>query len=132
MSATLEIRGLAELQEALRQLPDYLGSHGAAIVEQHGREAQAAIIAAYPKGPTGNLKQGVKLIVKHTGVHGATVQVRSSAHHAWLWEHGRSRWGQISDPPAPVFIPVMERTRRSMYTQLAALMRNAGLTVVQG
>jgi hypothetical protein len=131
MSATLEIRGLDEFKAQLLNLPAYLGSQAAPIVVQHGREAEAAIVAAYP-AVTGNLKRGVKLTVLNSGSHGATVKVRSGAPHAWLYEHGRCRWGSVTTPPAFVFIPTMERTRRAMYHQLATLMRNAGLTVSEG
>jgi uncharacterized protein YwbE len=131
MSATLEIRGLQELKAALMNLPEYLGHQAAPMVVQHGREAQMAIVAQYPE-VTGNLKRGVKMTVLTSGPHGASVRVASTAPHAWLYEHGRCRWGAVSDPPAFVLIPTMERTRRGLYTQLAALMRNAGLGVTEG
>jgi len=131
MSATLELRGLQEFKAALMELPTYLGARAAPMVVQHGREAQAAIVAAYPE-VTGNLRRGVRLTVLASGPHGASVRVASTAPHAWLYEHGRCRWGQVSNPPAFVLIPTMERTRRALYAQLGALMRNAGLTVSEG
>ena len=88
--------------------------------------AQAEIVGAYPE-VTGNLKRGVKVTVEAIGPHGVAAKVRSSAPHAWLYEHGRSRWGEISDPPAPVFIPTMMRTRRAMYGRLAQLLEQHGL-----
>ena len=61
--------------------------------------AQAEIAAAYPIGPEGrfdngkpikpgNLRRGVKVVVKEIGPYGVAAQVRSTAPHAWLFEHG--------------------------------------------
>jgi hypothetical protein len=129
MAAWFEFQGLNELIADLRHLPAELKGEATSIVMDRAIAAQADIVSQYPQGPTGNLKHGVKVLVRAIGPHGVSAQVRSSAPHAWLWEHGRCRWGEISDPPAPVFIPTMMRHRRAMYAQLAALLERHGLRV---
>lgn len=129
MSVSFELRGLQELQDALRELPTHLKGAATAIVVEAAHQAQAEIVGQYPQGPTGNLKHGVKVVIKALGPHGVSAQVRSTAPHAWLWEHGRCRWGEISDPPVPVFIPTMLRQRRAMEGQLVALLEAQGLDV---
>jgi hypothetical protein len=130
MSVSFEIRGLDQLIRDLQQLPTELKGDATTIVIDAAHKAQAEIVAAYP-AVTGNLKRGVKVGVEAIGPAGVSATVRSSAPHAWLYEHGRSRWGEISDPPAPVFIPTMMRTRRAMYGQLARLLEQHGLSVTE-
>jgi hypothetical protein len=130
MSVSFEIRGLDQLIRDLQQLPTELKGDATTIVIDAAHHAQAEIVAAYPH-VTGNLKRGVKVGVEAIGPAGVSATVRSSAPHAWLYEHGRSRWGEISDPPAPVFIPTMMRTRRAMYAQLARLLEQHGLDVTE-
>jgi len=132
MAAWFTIDGLNEFKVALQQLPAELKGGATTIVLEAAAHARDEIVAAYPQGPTGNLKKGVRMFVKNIGPFGVSAQVRSTAPHAWLYEHGRCRWGSVTTPPAFVFIPTMERTRRAMYHQLATLMRNAGLTVSEG
>ena len=130
MSVSFEIRGLDALIRDLQQLPTALKGDATTIVIDAAQKAHAEIVAAYPV-VTGNLQRGVKVTVEAIGPHGVSAKVRSSAPHAWLYEHGRSRWGQISDPPVPVFIPTLMRTRRAMYGQLAALLEQHGLDVTE-
>jgi hypothetical protein len=130
MSVAFEIRGLDQLVRELQQLPAELKGDATTIVIEAAHKAQAEIVGAYPE-VTGNLKRGVKVTVEAMGPHGVDAKVRSSAPHAWLYEHGRSRWGEISDPPVPVFIPTMMRTRRAMYAQLARLLEQHGLDVTE-
>jgi len=128
MSVSFELRGAKELADALRELPGHLKGGATSIVVEAAHKAQAEIVGSYPE-VTGNLKRGVKVVIKAIGPHGVSAQVRSSAPHAWLYEHGRCRWGAISDPPAPVFIPTMLRQRRAMDGHLVALLEAAGLDV---
>jgi hypothetical protein len=128
--SAFEIRGLDQLIRDLQQLPTELKGDATTIVIDAAHKAQAEIVAAYPV-VTGNLRRGVKVGVKVIGPEGVNAVVRSSAPHAWLYEHGRSRWGEVSDPPAPVFIPTMMRMRRAMYAQLARLLEQHGLDVTE-
>jgi hypothetical protein len=128
VSVSFELRGLEEFKAQLRQLPDDLKGGATGIVLDAAHRAEASIVSQYPE-VTGNLKRGVKVEVLAVGRYGVAAKVRSSAPHAWLYEHGRCRWGAVSDPPAPVFIPTMMRTRRQMNEQLADLMEQQGLDV---
>jgi hypothetical protein len=152
MSATLEIRGIQELKQALANLPSQLKGEATAIVLDSAHAAKDAIVAQYPIGPDGrfrkgkpitpgNLRKGVRVVVKEIGPFAVAAQVRSQAFHAHLWEFGTQArhyitqgrvWknvGSMPRPPTPVFIPTMIRYRRAMYAQLAALLERHGLTV---
>jgi hypothetical protein len=129
-SVTFELRNLNQFIVELRSLPAELKGDATTIVVDAAHKAQAEIVAAYPV-VTGNLRKGVKVTIAALGPAGVDAVVRSSAPHAWLYEHGRSRWGEISDPPAPVFIPTMMRMRRAMYARLAQLLEQHGLDVTE-
>jgi hypothetical protein len=134
--ATLTIQGIAELKDALGRLPDELKGQATGIVVEAAYGAQREIVAAYPQGPTGKLKKGVKVRVQEIGPYSVAAQVRSSAPHGWLYEHGtqprktKKGWnrGTMPDPP-DVFIPAMVRYRRAMYLKLAEILRATGLIV---
>ena len=148
MSATLEIRGIQELKLALANLPSQLKGEATAIVIDAAHAAKDAIVAQYPIGPPqirndkqyqgGNLKKGVRVVVKEIGPFAVAAQVRSTAPHAPLYEFGTTArhyithnrvWKNVGTmPPHPVFIPTMIRYRRAMYAQLAALLERHGLT----
>jgi hypothetical protein len=136
MPATLTIQGIAELKDALGRLPAELKGQATGIVVEAAYGAQAEIVAAYTKGPTGKLKKGVKVKVQEIGPYSVAAQVRSSAPHGWLYEYGtvarktKRGWNRGTMPNAPdVFIPAMIRYRRAMYLKLAELIRSTGLIV---
>jgi hypothetical protein len=136
MSAALTIRGIAELKDALGRLPTELKGQATQIVLDSAYAAQAEIVAAYPQGPTGKLKKGVKVRVQEIGPYSVAAQVRSSAPHGWLYEYGtqprktKRGWNRGTMPnPPDVFIPAMVRYRRAMYLKLAELIRSTGLIV---
>jgi hypothetical protein len=140
MNATLTITGIAEMKDALARLPAELRAKATGHVIEAAYAAQREVVAQYPIGPPhklrtnanykgGNLKKGVRVYIKEMSAFAVMAQVRSTAPHAWLWEHGRSRWGPIANPPQPVFIPTMIRHRRKLYQQIAEICRDAGLTV---
>ena len=136
MNAALTIRGIAELKDALGKLPTELKGQATGIVIEAAYSAQRDIVAAYPQGPTGKLKKGVKVTVQEIGPYSVAAQVRSSAPHGWLYEHGtqprktKRGWNRGTMPNAPdVFIPAMVRYRRAMYLKLAELIRSTGLIV---
>jgi hypothetical protein len=136
MSAALTIRGIAELKDALGRLPTELKGQATQIVLDSAYAAQAEIVAAYPQGPTGHLKKGVKVRVQEIGPYSVAAQVRSSAPHGWLYESGtrprktKRGWNRGTMPnPPDVFIPAMIRYRRAMYLKLADLIRSTGLIV---
>jgi len=128
----LEILGLDELREALRKLPPELVHEGAAIVHAHAAETARQVEASYPVA-TGNLKTHVVVDVE-TSASYATARVRSTAYHAWMYEHGtgdRSYNGQDRGrmPAAHTFIPIAIRRRALMVSALIELVERAGLTV---
>jgi len=139
VSVRIEMIGLDELREQLRRLPDDLALEAGAIVLTHAEDAQRRVQAAYPTGPTGNLKRGVTAIRQNEGRFGAKALVRSRAPHAWLFENGTTRprttrsganRGQMPAAPASQqAIPIFIRVRRNMVAALIQLVQRAGLTV---
>ena len=142
-NATLEIRGLAELKDALGKLPAELKAEATSIVMDTSYAAATEIAAQYPLGASGDLKKGVKVKVQEIGPFAVAAQVRSTAPHAWWFEHGheltkrretkthagRGIMFSKKGIPRPVFIPTMIRHRRAMYQKLAGLLRATGLQV---
>ena len=143
IQATLSIQGIAELKNALAQLPAELKGQATQIVLDTAYAAQADVISQYPQGATGNLKKGVKVTVKEVGPFAVAARIRSSAPHAWWHEYGhelthirktKKGWPRgimfsQKGIPRPVFIPTMVRHRRWMYQKLAALIASTGLIV---
>jgi len=142
MPAALRVFGIQELKIALTNLPTELKGPASKLVLDTAYAAAAEIEAAYPKGPTGNLKKGVKVRVLEFGPHAVAAQVRSTAPHAWWNEHGeklherttkqgtpRGRMFAKKGIPRPVFVPTMIRYRRAMYLKLAEIIKATGLDV---
>jgi hypothetical protein len=152
-SVALEIRGIAELKNALGKLPTELKGQATQIVLDTAYAAREDIASQYPIGPPdrfrkgvpitpGNLRKGVKVFPKEVGPFAVAAQVRSTSPHAWWHEHGselhhretKKGWSRGTmfgkkGPPRPVFVPTMIRYRRAMYQKLADLLRSTGLTV---
>jgi hypothetical protein len=136
IQAALSFQGIAELKDALGKLPEELKGKATGIVIEAAYGAQREIVAAYPQGPTGHLKKGVKVKVQEIGPYSVAAQVRSSAPHGWLYEYGtkarktKKGWNRGTMPnPPDVFIPAMVRYRRAMYLKLADIIRATGLIV---
>lgn len=143
MSVELRLTGILELKQALANLPAQLKGEATGIVMETAYAAADDIRNQYHQGPTGNLKKGVRVVVKEIGPVGVAAQVRSTAPHAPLYEFGTEArhyitasgkkhatgkmWGKR--PGTPVFIPTMIRYRRALYAKLAALIQSHGLTV---
>jgi len=151
--------GLDVLTAALRMLPVHLRDEATTIIHATATGAMEEIKAAYPHGPTGNLKRGVKVTVRASGSapggditpgmgveFGAAGIVKNSAKHAWLFEYGtqgRIRyvdtlpsgrvknfgWSRGAMPPGRVFIPIVVRRRREMYADLSDVVRKLGFEV---
>ena len=132
--ATVLWTGFDELREALRNLPDHLAAEGGAIVNAATDAFMAEVEAAYPVGPTGNLKRGLRKLQKSSGRYGVIYQVKNVAKHAWIFENGsqtrRSRSGNPSPmPPGHIFVPAAIRHRARMYRNLANMLEREGLLV---
>ena len=133
----LQMDGLSELRAALRRLPEELTAEADAIIQAQAGYAQQQIVAAYPQGPTGNLKHGVT-VNKESSRFGVRAIVRSRARHSHLFEFGtaprRTKKGanRGSMPKAPEserMIPIVVRRRRAMVQALIELVRKAGFSV---
>lgn len=130
----LHFDGLAELREALRNLPADMTGEATHLVEGAANGAAAEIKAGYPRR-TGHLIAGVTVSSFEHGRFSAGMIVKNTAKHAWLFENGtQARHTDLganrgSMPPGHVFIPVVIRKRRQMYEQLKDLVARQGLVV---
>jgi hypothetical protein len=132
VSSRIVWNGLAELREALRNLPAELTAEASHVVEGAANAAAADIKAAYPVR-TGNLRDHVFVSHRDKGRFSAGAVVKNTAKHAHLFEVGtQARHNSLganrgSMPPGNVFIPAMIKRRRVMYEQLKALLERHGL-----
>jgi len=129
----LRINGLAELREALKQLPPDLVREASVIVQAQAEAAMREMAGAYPVH-TGNLKAHLKLEVGTDAVS-ASARVRNTAKHAYIFEQGTAprRWANGKStgrmPAGRVFIPIAIQRRRIMLAALIDLVERAGLHV---
>lgn len=130
--------GMDEFKAALRNLPAHLTQEATGIVNGHADAAAAKIIEAYPTGPTGDLKAGVRVEHLSASAGGVIARVRNSAFLAYIYENGsQARHTAIGAnrgamPPGNVFIPIAIRERRAMVDDLIAMVRREGLVVTGG
>jgi hypothetical protein len=126
--------GMDEFRAALRQLPEELTAEAATIVYDTGDRAAAAIVAAYPR-VSGKLKEGVRVRQNPYSRFGVQSIVENTAKLARIFERGSearhtalgANRGRM--PVGKVFVPIMERERRTMYyDKLTALLERHGLT----
>lgn len=137
MGAQVKLEGLAELREALRNLPKDLADEAQAIVEAKAEFAAQQIQRAYPQGPTGNLRRLVS-VSREPGAFTARAIVRSRSPHSHLFEYGTRRrktnrgWNRGAMPPAPsteAMVPIVVRTRRALVSALIEVVKKAGFEV---
>ncbi len=130
----LRIDGLDELRKALLALPHELVRDAGEIVQAQANEAARQIAAGYPV-VTGNLRDHLRIEIRSQSTGSASVSVRNTAKHAWLYEHGsrprRHANGAStgSMPARPLFIPIAIRRRQVMVAALVDLVERAGLHV---
>ncbi len=136
MSAKVSWYGLDALRAELRRLPEDLKAEGGEIVLRRATAAESRVVAGYEAHRrTGNLASHVSIVVQASGPLGSVVVVKSTARHAALFEIGtQARHTSLganrgSMPAAHVFVPVMVQERRTMYEELAELLRRHGLAV---
>lgn len=139
MSVRLEFDGMAELRAALKAMPSELTHEASAIVVSHAEEAERLVESAYPQGPTGRLRRGVRT-QRNLSRTIASAIVKSTAPHSHLFERGtgarrtRKGWNRGRMPVAPEsqrMVPIAIRVRRRMVNQLIAMVERAGFTVSQ-
>ena len=128
MAATLEMQGLDELKKLVASFADVCTDDGQQLADQAAMRAVEEIKAAYPQGPTGNLKKGVRIVrVKGDG-HRVLSIVKSTAPHAHLYEYGTRR-----QPARPVIGEVAARVRRDFYADLLRMVeRVTGASITGG
>lgn len=142
-SVRFSLEGLTELRQALQRLPEELKTEAAEIVVDTARQAQQSVAAAYPTGPTGNLKRRVQLSVQGRSSLGIVATVKSASPHSHLFEwgtHGKVRetrkgWKRGVMPaaeekhPEQAMIPKVIRLRQRMIAKLIELVRSKGFEV---
>ena len=135
-SNRLELRGLDEFREALRNLPEDLAREAGAIVLAQAEMAKDQIQRAYPE-KTGRLKGGIT-VNRESDRSGARAIVRSRAPHAHLHEYGSkprrtdagaNRGAMPTAAEGERMIPIVMRRRRAMVAALIDLVRRMGFQV---
>jgi len=146
MSASVTWRNLDQFRTTLQQLPDTLSAEALGLLRAAAAATRDEVRAAYPVGETGNLVRGVTVRERKKGRWAGSVQVRSRAHHAWLFEHGtkprqaRFRLGKRMRrpanrgvmPAADIFVRVAIRHRQQLRHALKAVLERAGFEVSGG
>ena len=131
-----EFQGLAELREALRNLPTALTGEASHIIEGAANSATAQIKRNYAS-VSGDLVEGVRADFQR-GQFSAGAKITSAAKHAVIYENGTqvrhtstgaNRGAMPPAPPGRAFIPVLRKTRLAMYAQFRALLERHGLVV---
>jgi hypothetical protein len=128
--------GLAELYKQLETLPATLTGEAAHIVEGVANAAALDIRSAYPVH-SGNLRDSVFVTHFDKGRYSAGAQVKATAPHAWIFENGTAARAYYTKagvrhvtgamPPGHVFVPIVMKHRRLMYSQFAALLERNGI-----
>ena len=105
--------------------PAALGTAAAPIVQSNAQAAAAAVKAAYPTGPTGNLKAGVRVVTEPTDDPAVVAsRVVSSAPHAHLIEDGTRYIA-----PRPIFFPITNEYGDRAKRELDAMVETRGYQV---
>ena len=136
MSVQLKITGLDEFRAALKKLPADL-QREAAVIVQATADAMAVDVLGQYAVKTGNLRSHVRVETTSDVVGGITSRVKSTARHAWLYEHGtkgkKRQWANGKNtgvmPEKKIFAPIAPLRRRIMTAALVDIVQRAGLTV---
>jgi hypothetical protein len=138
MSATVKLEGLDDLLAELLKLPETLKAEAAQIVLEAAESCKREVQAAYPTGPTGNLKRGVTMNVDSNSRFGVAARVKSNAKHVHIFENGTqqrhtnsgaNRGRMPRAPESERMIPIVIRARRRMVQQLIEMVQKHGLEV---
>jgi hypothetical protein len=120
----LKLWGFRELRAELQEFPTGIRDESAPIMLRGARRAENAIRTAYPMGPTGNLKKGVKVLARLAEGIAVFFKVAATAPHTHLYE-----FGTVKQPARPTFYPIANRERRAAVLEVAALVESKGLEV---
>lgn len=130
-------KGLVELREELRQLPEHLRGQATAIATDAAESAADEVRTNYPE-ESGDLADSVEVVPtsKNVGQFGVGLTVVASAWYAWIFEVGTEAprqtakgWDRGKMPAGKVFIPAMIKWRRVMMRRLKGLLQDTGLRV---
>ena len=133
MSAEVRWTGLHELIQTLTNAPGELREEGFEIVREAANQASREIVAAYPVGPSGNLRARVRVETLESTL--LIAKVISAAPHSHLYEFGTTERKTDSGasrgrmPKAPVTPDVAQKWRVWMYEQLKALVERKGFSL---
>src|SRR4029434_10598575 len=125
--------GLDELRQVLRAMPAVLQPEVQARAFAHAGAAATTLRAAYPEGPTGNLRRGVRLDQRAARGGGSATVLVSAAPHAWIYERGTAPrtttkgWRRGRMPRSDAFAGVVGPARRRLIDDLTALLVQRGL-----
>ena len=144
MATRFVFTDLTETIRLMKATPGELTAEARQILTTLATSAVATIRAAYPLGPTGNLRRGVRSSLVTRGASIVDVQIRSAAPHAFIYERGtvprytkgkgRARKYKAgifrgAMPAGTVLVPTMIKVRARMYGELRALLERAGFKV---
>ena len=116
--------GLAAWKAELEAEPEALAGVANPQVSATADDAAQALRAAYPLGPTGRLKGGVRVDRDPTSGATAAATVVSGAPHAHLYEDGTH-----VARPHPTFDPITNAHGRALVSPLNALVTARGYRV---
>ncbi len=137
MSVRVQLQGMEEFRQALRNLPADLAAEADVVVQAQANEMARAAESGYPEGPTGNLKAGITVEHNRSKFFTGAI-VKSRAKHAFIFENGTkprqtrtgaNRGAMPKPPEAERFIPKAIRARARMTSALVDLVRRAGFEV---
>ena len=128
MSASLDLKGVAEMRVAIEGLSEQMTRQEfAPLSMSHAHGLADEVRGAYPK-VTGNLADHVKVVTDRNGSLNA--RVRTTAKHAHLYEYGTVRRftagtgaNRGTMPARPVFVPAAIRWRARMMTATKAALQ---------
>ena len=136
MSVRLILRGVDELRDALRRLPEELTGEGGAIIRDAATAAHDDVDTVFNAHEvTGTLERRLELVEVAGGRFGSILKVVDRAKHAWMFEYGTvaRHWrnGKLTGtmPAANVFVKAMIHRRESMWDRLRRLVEDHGLKV---
>jgi hypothetical protein len=129
--------GLDTFMQELQVLTSDLVDEANTIMTESAEAAKADIAAAYPQGPTGNLKRGL-VLRDARGTLIAGKELVQTAPHGYLYEHGtRPRYNQAGAyrgvmPGNPTFEPIAYAYRRTAISSIMFRLYQHGATRVTG
>lgn len=133
--------GLEAFKQQLTTMSPTLLEESDQILRDQAEAAKAEIVAAYPRGPMGNLKRGVKIrAARGQGIAG--VDLKQTAPHGHLFEYGtvvretkagahRNRMFAKQGFPdgRPTFGPIAAQHQRLALSAVSARIQTYGATV---